>query len=94
MKKSVRTKSARLAEKLLQIRLQLELSQAEILSRLGFSDELFRSNISQYERGTRVPPLPVLLAYSRVAGVLLESIVDDEMDLPKGLRSPKKRRRQ
>jgi transcriptional regulator with XRE-family HTH domain len=85
MKKPVRTRSAHLADKLLHIRLKLNLSQAEILSRLGFSDELFRSNISQYERGTRVPPPPVLLAYSRVAGVLMEDIVDDKIKLPRRL---------
>lgn len=89
MKKPARTKSARLARKLRQIRLKLKLSQAEMLTRLGFSDELFRSNISQYERGARVPPPPVLLAYSRIAGVLMEDIVDDEIKLPKTLPGPR-----
>lgn len=93
MKKPLRTKSTRLGKKLKQIRLRLRLSQSEILSRLGFSDELFRSNISQYERGKRVPPPPVLLAYARAAGVLMEDIVDDEVDLPNGLAAIKKRKR-
>jgi transcriptional regulator with XRE-family HTH domain len=85
MKKSPRTKPARLAEKLLHIRLALNLSQAEMLARLGFSDELFRSNVSQYERGIRVPPLPVLLEYARAAGVNVEEMIDDDLDLPERL---------
>jgi transcriptional regulator with XRE-family HTH domain len=90
MKKSSRTRTLRLAEKLKQIRLQLGLSQNEILERLGFSDELFRSNISQYERGERIPPLQVLLAYARIANVWLDVLVDDNLELPIGLPSPKR----
>lgn len=81
MKESSRTKSTRLAEKLLQIRLQLGLSQNEMLQRLGFEDELFRSNISQYERGSRLPPLPVLLEYARSANVYVDVLIDDSLDL-------------
>lgn len=77
-----RTKAARLGEKLLCIRLELGLSQNGMLERLGFSEELFRSNVSQYERGTRVPPLPVLLEYARAAGVYVDDLIDDEFDLP------------
>ena len=81
-KRPPRTKSARLAEKLLQIRVGLNLSQTEILDRLGFSDELFRSNISQYERGDRVPPPHVLLEYARLANVSTDVLIDDKLDLP------------
>jgi transcriptional regulator with XRE-family HTH domain len=87
MKKVSRTKSARLAEKLLIIREGLGLSQSEMLDRLGFSDELFRSNISQYERGHREPPLPVLLKYASAAGVYVDVLIDDEIDLPARLPS-------
>jgi transcriptional regulator with XRE-family HTH domain len=83
VRKASRTKSTRLAEKLLQVRLSLNLSQSELLERLGFAGELFRSNISQYERGTRVPAPRVILEYARAAGVSMEEIVDDEIDLPK-----------
>ena len=82
MKKASRTKSGRLAKKLRKIRLDLRLSQSQILERLGFADQLFRSNISQYERGHRVPSPPVLLAYARLANVDLEVLIDDELDLP------------
>ena len=77
-----RTKAARLGEKLLRIRLELGLSQNGMLERLGFGEELFRSNVSQYELGTRVPPLPVLLEYARAAGVYVDDLIDDEFDLP------------
>jgi transcriptional regulator with XRE-family HTH domain len=76
------TKSTRLARKLKQIRITLGLSQSEILDRLGFSESLFRSNISQYERGARVPSPKVLLQYSRLADTDLAVLVDDDMDLP------------
>lgn len=90
MAKPSRTKSARLAEKLLRIRLELNLSQSGLLEHLGFSEELFRSNVSQYELGTREPPLPVLLEYARAANVWLDVLIDDELDLPKQLPSPTK----
>ena len=82
MKKASSTRSGRLAKKLKKIRLYLELSQNQILERLGFADQLFRSNISQYERGHRVPSPPVLLAYARLANVDLEVLIDDDLDLP------------
>jgi hypothetical protein len=37
--------------------------------------------ISKYELNVNEPPLFVLLAYSRVSGIPLEQIVDDEKDL-------------
>jgi len=90
MKKASQTKSGRLAEKLRTIRLGLELSQNEILERLGFSEHLFRSNISQYERGDRVPSPLVLLGYARLANVDLAVLIDDDLDLPQRLPSPTK----
>jgi transcriptional regulator with XRE-family HTH domain len=82
MKGDYRKRLRRLPEKLLRIRLGLGLSQNEMLERLGFSQELFRSNISQYELGRREPPLVVLLQYARVASVFVDALIDDELDLP------------
>ena len=87
--KNSRTKSSRLAEKLLRIRLELNLSQDGILRHLGF-EELFSSNVSQYEKGRRVPALQVLLAYARAANVYVDALIDDELDLPDKLPSPTK----
>ena len=85
-----RPKPKRLAEKLRQIRLALGLSQTEMLRRLGLEEEMLYARISEYETGQREPSLLTLLAYSRVAGVHMEDIADDEVDLPAKL--PAKRR--
>jgi transcriptional regulator with XRE-family HTH domain len=61
-----------------------------MLRHLDFSEELFSSNISQYERGARVPSLPVLLEYARAANVYVEALIDDELDLPDRLPSAMK----
>jgi transcriptional regulator with XRE-family HTH domain len=75
----------RLAEKLKQIREGLNLSQNEMLDQLGFKERLFRSNISQYELGTREPSLLVLLAYARSAKISVDVLIDDELDMPSKL---------
>jgi transcriptional regulator with XRE-family HTH domain len=77
-----RKQPARLAEKLLQIRARLELSQGDILTRLGLEDELERDYISKYERGVLEPPLHVLLRYARLVGISTDILIDDELDLP------------
>lgn len=82
MARKPRPKSIRLPEKLVQIRLALNLSQNEMLSRLGL-DHLNRTTVSAYELGTGEPPLPILLKYARLAGVCMERLVDDDLDLPK-----------
>lgn len=81
MGKAARQKPVRLGEKLRRIRLALGLSQDEMISRLGFR-EMTREYISGFERNIREPPLPVLLAYSRVGGCYLEVLVDDGLELP------------
>lgn len=62
-------KAERLGEKLLQIRLALELSQSQMLKRLGYEDSVYYTRVSDYERGKRVAPLPLVLEYARAAGV-------------------------
>jgi transcriptional regulator with XRE-family HTH domain len=85
MARYARSKPKRMTQKLLEIRLGLGLSQNQMLERLGLADSLFRSSISSYELGGSQPPLPVLLTYARLAGVCLDVLVDDDMDLPKRL---------
>jgi transcriptional regulator with XRE-family HTH domain len=75
-------KSARLGEKLRFIRLSLDLSQNGILRRLGLDDELTQAEWSAYERGVRIPSLPVLLMIADLAGVWMDVIVNDDLDLP------------
>lgn len=90
MGRYVRPKPVRLTEKLLRIRTALGLSQNGMLNQLGLADTLFRSSISSYELGASEPPLPILLQYARLAGVCLDVIVDDDVDLPKRLPSTPK----
>jgi transcriptional regulator with XRE-family HTH domain len=75
----------RLTEKLVQIRVGLGLSQNGMLVRLGLDDQKFRSSISSYELGGSQPDLITLLKYARAAGVCLDVIADDKLDLPKKL---------
>lgn len=82
MGRSARPKPRRLAEKLRAIRDALGLSQDEMLERLGPSQGLFRSSVSGYELGRREPPLLILLRYAEVAGVWIDVLVNDELDLP------------
>lgn len=79
---SARPKPERLAEKLAHIRNALGLSQSEMLKQLGVEDLIEYHTISKYELGKNEPPLMILLQYARVAGVHMEVLVDDELELP------------
>ncbi|HEU4836447.1 MAG TPA: helix-turn-helix transcriptional regulator [Pyrinomonadaceae bacterium] len=78
----VRPRPRNLSQKLRQIRIDLGLSQLQMIRRLGFEDSLHTGRISEYELNIREPSLLILLAYARLAGVHLEEIVDDDLDLP------------
>lgn len=88
-----REKPARLAEKLLEIRNALGLSQNQMIRRLGLEDKITQSRISGYELGTREPSLPTLLLYARAAGVCVDILISDDLDLPVKLPSSPKHRR-
>jgi transcriptional regulator with XRE-family HTH domain len=85
MGKAQRPRPVRLAEKLVTIRQALGLSQNEMLRHLGLADEFGRNYISAFELGTREPPLPVLLQYARAAGVWVDVLIDDDLDMPQKL---------
>jgi transcriptional regulator with XRE-family HTH domain len=85
-----RFKTKRLGEKLRQIRDALGLSQSEMLKRLGFEVELWYTQISAYETGRREPPLVILLEYARAAGVSIDILADDELELPDKLPARRK----
>ena len=87
---SQRPTPARLAVKLCQIREALDLSQNGMIERMGLTGKLSREKISAYERGERAPSLQVLLQYARAAGVWMDVLVDDELDLPAKLPSVRK----
>lgn len=94
MGRSSRPKPERLASKLLQVRAKLGLTQDEMLERLDYhKSPLYASQISDFEQGKREPPLLVLLQYSRAAGITMEVLVDDEVDLPERLPYKPQRRK-
>ena len=80
-----RHRPKRLAEKLLQIREALGLSQREMGERLAerAGVEITYKNISKYEQKKSVPPMEVVLAYARAGKVQMESIIDDGISVGK-----------
>lgn len=77
----------RLGKKLATIRRSFGMSQNEMLRHLGLDDKYLREEISAYERGVRIPPLNVILRYSKAARVWVNALIDDELDLPPSLPS-------
>jgi transcriptional regulator with XRE-family HTH domain len=90
---SPRLRPARLAEKLLQIRTALGLSQTQLLYELGVEGLIEYKRISDYELDKAEPSSIVLLRYARAANIEMEVLVDDELDLPKQLGAQAKRKR-
>jgi len=78
-----RPRPKRLAQKLLQIREALGLSQREMAEQLAEQarGKITYKNISKYERDRSVPYIEIVLAYARLANVSMIQIVDDDLDL-------------
>lgn len=74
-----------LPTKLIQIRRAFRLSQSQMIQRLTVDQTLSPARISEYESGSRIPSLFILMAYGRTAQVPLEMLIDDEAVLPKSL---------
>lgn len=84
-----RRKPKYLGKKLLEVRKTFGDSQNGLIRRLGLGDELTQSDISAFERGTREPPLYVLLRYSELARIWVNAFIDDSVDLPEDVASNK-----
>lgn len=90
MGRSHRPLPEQLPQKLYFIRRHLKLTQEQMVERLQDKMRehylepvpIFPGHISEYERGMREPPLIVLLQYARIAGVAMDNLVDDGLDLP------------
>lgn len=83
MGRAKRPKPKHLAKKLALIRQSLGVTHEELITRLDCPDiPLYRASISQYESGRIIPSLPVLLKYARLANIVLDVLVDDEIILP------------
>jgi transcriptional regulator with XRE-family HTH domain len=77
-----RHKPKRLASKLRQIREAFGLSQNGMIKQMSAEEMMGQNTISEYELGKREPPLLVLLKYAEVAGVCLDVLANDKLDLP------------
>ena len=57
----------------------------ERMAQLGMTPQLLARAIPmlvcEYESGIREPSLPTILAYVRIAGITVEQIIDDDLDL-------------
>ena len=83
MGRAARPKPDRLAEKLREVREKLGLSQGELVIRLKLGEgNVPRSSIAGYELGIKEPPLPILLKYARLANVIVDVLIDDQLNLP------------
>ena len=85
MARGPRERPRRLAEKLRAIREKLELSQTEMLRRLGAEERMAYHRISEFESGKGEPSLIILLEYAHAAGLCVDVLIDDRLDLPERL---------
>ena len=85
MGKAAAYKPARLGQKIVEIRRQLGLSQIGLIRHLGLREEMLQGDISAFELGNRVPDLRTLMLLAKAAGVFVDVLIDDELDLPKKL---------
>src|SRR5436305_892352 len=94
MGRAARPQPRRLAAKLLTVRTRLGLTQPQLIKRLNYRrSPLYPSAISEYEQGKREPPALILLAYARLAGVSVETLIDDDMELPEVIPAPRRGKR-
>ena len=91
MGRSKRIQPNRLAEKLKAIREGLNFTAEQLIEKLDCPQiPLHRASITEYEKGRREPPSLILLAYSKVANIFMEVLVDDVLDLPNMIPSDEK----
>jgi transcriptional regulator with XRE-family HTH domain len=74
-----------LGRKLEQIRKRIGATQAkmaELLQQFGAEETTHSGYIADFETSQRIPSVFTLLAYSKMAGVSINCLVDDCLDLP------------
>jgi transcriptional regulator with XRE-family HTH domain len=82
MGRGTRTQPKKMKRKLKAIRLNLGMSQQQMvkaLHRHAPHEFLDSAYISQFERGLREPSLIVLLAYSKLSKISVNELIDDEI---------------
>lgn len=71
-----------LAQKLIQIRTGMGLTQLKMIKNLGCAGKgIYATTISAYESGRLTPPLTLLLAYARMAGIAVDDLIDDKIEI-------------
>jgi transcriptional regulator with XRE-family HTH domain len=79
----------RIAKKVTEIRLSLDLTQEQMAvalrERAAKGVRIHDGYIGLYELGKRTPLPLVILAYAKVAGISTDILIDDELVLPKKL---------
>lgn len=90
MGRKPRVKPERLAEKLCAIRDAFGLSQGELVRRLDAGNLIDAKHVSKFELGEREPSLLVLLRYARLAGISIDVLADDDLNLPAKLPAKRK----
>ncbi len=94
MGQSARPRPKRLALKLRQVRLLLDFTQEQLAHAVSHIESPPQpGHISEFESGRREPSLLFLLAVTRLSGVPMEILVDDEEDLPNKLPATRKSER-
>ena len=79
MGRGSRKRPKNLAEKLRQIRLNLDWTQQQLADHM----ELDSGTISRFENDQREPSLMELLQYARLAKTTMEILADDKLKLPR-----------
>jgi transcriptional regulator with XRE-family HTH domain len=80
-----RTQPRKLKNKLKAVRIGLNISQQKMVDLLGYyapKEIIVPGHISDYEAGKREPNLIVLLAYSKLSNIPVNSLIDDSLELP------------
>lgn len=86
MGQSPRPRPKRLGSKLRQVRALLSFTQEQMAYAMKHVESPPQSgHISEFERGRREPSLLFLLAIAQLAGISMETLVDDNLDLPEKL---------
>jgi transcriptional regulator with XRE-family HTH domain len=77
-----RPQPRRLPGKLRKIRMKLNLTQQQMSDMVRHRrSPVYPGHVSEFESGRREPSLLVLLKYARAAGVAVDTLVDDNLEI-------------